>query len=334
MSNAAASDMIDQYGRRIDYVRMSVTDRCNLRCTYCMPEAMQFMPRRDLLSLDELATIAEHLVARGVRHIRLTGGEPLVRRGVVDLIARIGKLQGRGLREVTLTTNGTQLPAMAHSLFDAGVRRINVSLDTLDPGKFSAITRRDDLKDVLAGIDAAQNAGLAVKLNIVALKGINDCDFPAMVDFCGARGIDMSIIETMPMGQVDHGREDTYLPVCAARDAIARHYTLTPSCYRTSGPSRYFDVAGTGTRIGFISPLSNNFCASCNRIRISATGIVYGCLGHDQSVDLRTAIRAHNSEMGIATAIDNLLARKPLRHEFTIDDAAPSVARTMNVTGG
>ena len=326
--------LIDQHGRRIDYVRISVTDRCNLRCTYCMPEAIEFLPRSDLLTLEELAALARHLVAQGVKRIRITGGEPLVRRGVLGLFRDIGALRNCGLEEVTLTTNGSALAGMAQPLFDAGVRRVNVSLDTLDPVKFAAIARRDMIGAVMKGIEAARDAGLAVKINMVALKGVNDTEFPAMIDFCGRHGCDLSFIETMPMGQVDGSREDRYLPLSATRDMIEQDYTLTPSLYRTGGPSRYFDIAETGRRVGFITPLTDNFCASCNRIRISAQGTVYGCLGHDQSVDLRDAIRSDDREHAMGKALQRLLARKPLRHEFDIRDATPAAPRRMNVTGG
>ena len=337
-ADAREGVMIDQHGRRIDYVRISVTDRCNLRCTYCMPETMRFLPRRDLLELDEIARIAALLVRRGVRHIRITGGEPLVRSGVVDLIARIGALREAGLREVTLTTNGTRLAHHARDLAAGGVRRVNVSLDTLDRATFAAIARRDDFDTVIAGIDAARAAGLAVKINMVAQAGVNADEIPAMIDFCGARGMDLTLIETMPMGVVDGGREATHLPLDTVREKLARDYTLTPSGHRTAGPSRYWRIAQTGMRIGFITPLSDNFCATCNRIRIAANGMVYGCLGHDRSVDLRAAIRrpdhANGRDDALTAAIDAILAAKPLRHDFTIDDSAPPATRTMNMTGG
>ena len=328
-----ADGLVDSRGRRIDYVRLSVTDRCNLRCSYCMAEHMHFMPRRDLLTLEELAELARHLVARGVRRIRLTGGEPLVRRGIGELAEAIGGLIGKGLDELTLTTNGTALPHHANRLAAAGVRRINVSLDTLDSGKFAAITRGGDLSQVIAGIDAAQTAGLAVKVNMVALKGMNEGEFPAMLAWCGARGIDLSLIETMPLGEVDGVRAEAYLPLAFAGDALEARYTLIPSTHRTGGPARYFDILETGTRVGFITPLSGNFCASCNRIRVSADGTAYGCLGHDQQVDLRAAIRC--SQAGaLDAALDRLLYGKPARHEFDIAKPVPAVARHMNVTGG
>ncbi len=330
---ALIDGMVDSWGRRIDYVRLSVTDRCNLRCTYCMAEDMVFEPRRDLLTLEELAEVARHLVTRGVRRIRLTGGEPLVRRGIGELIDTLGALLGHGLDELTLTTNGTALPQFATRLAAAGVRRINVSLDTLDAAKFAAITRGGELAQVLAGIAAAQAAGLEVKVNMVALKGVNDGEFAAMLAWCGSRGIDLSLIETMPLGEVSGERADTYLPLTTAREALEATYTLIPSTHRTGGPARYCDVVETGTRVGFITPLSANFCAACNRIRIAATGTAYGCLGHDQKVELREIMRS-GGPGALDEALDRLLFGKPARHEFDIARAEPAVARHMSVTGG
>lgn len=330
---ASAPTLVDSHGRRIDYVRLSVTDRCNFRCSYCMAEEMTFLPRRDLLTLEELTELARHFVRRGVRRIRLTGGEPLVRRGIGELAEALGALRAEGLAELTMTTNGTALPKHAGRLAAAGMQRINVSLDTLDAGKFASITRGGQLAQVLAGIDAAQRAGLAVKVNMVALKGVNDDEFVAMQAWCGARGCDLSLIETMPLGVVSGLRSDSYLPLAAARDALEAHYTLIPSTHRTGGPSRYCDVVETGTRIGFITPLSANFCASCNRIRVSATGTVFGCLGHDQKVELRDLMRG-GREGALDAALDRLLAGKPARHDFDIQRPEPAVARHMSVTGG
>lgn len=330
---SAVPTLIDGHGRRIDYVRMSVTDRCNFRCAYCMAEDMTFLPRRDLLTLEEIGELARHLVARGVRKIRLTGGEPLVRRGIGELAAALGVLRSEGLEELTMTTNGTALPRYAAQLAAAGMRRINVSLDTLDAGTFAAITHGGDLAQVLAGIAAAQGAGLAVKINMVALRGINDGEFADMLGWCGARGMDLSLIETMPLGEVAGPREDSYLPLAEARDALERRYTLVSSTHRTAGPSRYCEVVETGTRVGFITPLSANFCSSCNRIRVSATGTVYGCLGHDQKVELRDIMRS-GQEGALDAALDALLAGKPLRHDFDIARTEPAVARHMSVTGG
>ena len=330
---APAPSLIDAHGRRVDYVRLSVTDRCNLRCNYCMAEHMSFLPRRDLLTLEEIAELARHLVRRGVARIRLTGGEPLMRRGIGELAEAIGALRPEGLAELTMTTNGTALPMYAKQLAAAGMRRINVSLDTLDPDKFAAITRGGDLAQVLAGIDAAQDAGLAIKINMVALKGVNDDEFAAMLAWCGARGYDLSLIETMPLGDVGARREDSYLPLAAARDALETCYTLIPSTHRTGGPSRYCEVVETGTRVGFITPLSANFCASCNRIRVSAKGTVYGCLGHDQKVELREIMRSGGS-FALDQALDHLLDTKPARHGFDIARRRPAVARHMSVAGG
>lgn len=325
--------LIDSWGRHIDYVRLSVTDRCNLRCSYCMAEHMTFLPRRDLLTVEEIAKLARNFVRRGVKRIRLTGGEPLVRRGIGELAEAIGALRGDGLEELTMTTNATALTVFAGRLAAAGVRRINVSLDTLDAGKFAAITRGGELAQVLLGIAAAQDAGLAVKINMVALKGVNDDEFADMLAWCGARGLDLSLIETMPLGEVSAVRADTYLPLAAARAALEERFTLVPSTHRTGGPSRYFEVVETGARVGFITPLSANFCAGCNRIRVSATGTVYGCLGHDQKVELREIMRSKGSA-GVDQALDLLLKGKPARHDFDIARSEPAVARHMSVTGG
>ncbi|MDG6080244.1 GTP 3',8-cyclase MoaA [Erythrobacter litoralis] len=332
-SSDRQQNLVDTFGRRIDYVRLSVTDRCNLRCRYCMAEDMTFLPRRDLLTLEELAELGEHLVRRGVTRIRITGGEPLVRRGILGLFRDLGSMIGRGLDEVTVTTNGTELPKMAAELHSAGVRRINVSLDTLDAEKFAHITRRGNLSQVLKGIDAARTAGLKIKLNMVAMKGVNDDEFAEMAAWCAANGLDLSIIETMPLGEVEGDRSDTYLPVAAARDAIEERFDLVPSLHRTGGPSRYFELSDTGSRVGFISPLSNNFCAGCNRIRIAATGTIYGCLGHDQKVELRDIMR-EGGTVALDEALDRLIAGKPERHDFDINRVQPAVARHMSVTGG
>lgn len=325
--------MTDSFGRRIDYVRLSITDRCNLRCHYCMAEHMEFLPRRELLTIEELGELGDLLVARGVRRIRLTGGEPLVRRGVLELARKLGALRKAGLEELTLTTNGTRLTEMATELHSHGVQRINVSLDTLDAERFAQITRGGKIEEVFAGIDAARSAGMQVKINAVAMKGVNDHEFPAMLAWAGERGCDLSLIETMPLGAVEGERSATYLPLAAARDVLEQHFTLTPSLHRTGGPARYCDVDETGTRVGFITPLSSNFCSSCNRVRITATGTIYGCLGHDQKVELRDLLRA--GERGeLDYALDRLIAGKPERHEFDIAKAEPAVERHMSVTGG
>jgi len=325
--------MRDAHGRQIDYIRLSVTDRCNLRCTYCMAEEMEFLPRRDLLTFEEIETLARHLVVRGVRRIRLTGGEPLVRKGVLELVERLARLRTHGLNELTLTTNGTRLPEMAQDLFDAGVRRINISLDTLKRDRFAELTRRDEFERVVSGIDAARDAGLAVRINAVAMRGTNDDEMRDLLAWCGARGLDLALIEAMPLGEVSVDRPAAHLPLDAVREELERHFTLVPSLHRTGGPARYFDVAETGTRIGLITPLSNNFCAGCNRIRISATGTVYGCLGHDQKVELRDIVRA-GGEAALDEALERLLAGKPLRHAFDAAQSEPALARHMSVTGG
>ena len=325
--------MHDAHGRRIDYVRLSVTDRCNLRCSYCMAEEMQFLPRQDLLSFEEIETLARHLLARGVRRIRLTGGEPLVRKGILGLVERLGRLRDEGLDEVTLTTNGTRLPEMAAGLAAAGVRRINVSLDTLDRERFARLARRDEFDRVIAGIEHARAAGLAIRINAVAMRGINDDELPALLGWCGERGFDLALIEGMPLGEVAIDRHAGHLPLSEVRAQLERSFTLLPSLHRTAGPARYFDVAETGTRVGLITPLSDNFCSACNRIRITATGTVYGCLGHDQRVELRDIIRTGGGA-ALDAALDRLLAGKPLRHDFDLDRNAPALARHMSVTGG
>ena len=324
--------LIDSFGRRIDYLRLSVTDRCNLRCTYCMPERMQFLPKADLLSLDEMGDLAEAMVARGIRHIRVTGGEPLVRPGLDRLMARMGDMVGSGLDELTVTTNAVLLADHAEMLARCGVRRVNVSLDTLDRETFARIARRDDLPRVLDGIAAAQANGLHIKLNTVALKGTNEAEIPAIVEWAHERGMDISLIEVMPLGDTGEDRIDQYLPLPAVRDALEKRWTLVPLAYRTGGPSRYVEVAETGGRLGFITPLTGNFCAGCNRIRVTATGQVYACLGGAEQVDLRAALR----EGSIDGRLDELMAIKPERHHFAIDKRgeAPAQPRTMSVTGG
>ncbi len=331
--SAANSGLVDSFGRLITYVRLSVTDRCDLRCRYCMSERMEFLPRNELLSLEELADLADIFITRGVRRIRLTGGEPLVRRNLIQLVRHLGSRIGQGLDEVTLTTNGTQLQAMAADLADAGVRRVNVSLDTLRAERFTHITRRGDLAKVLRGIAAARQAGIKIRINMVALKGLNDDEFVAMLRWCGEEGHDLCLIETMPLGEVQQRREDHYLPLTAARDLLEEQFTLIPSLHRTGGPARYFDIAGLGIRLGLITPLTSNFCAGCNRIRVTATGTIYGCLGHDQKVELRDLFRAQG-RAAVDAALAELLAGKPERHDFAIERTIPAVARHMSVTGG
>ncbi len=319
----------DGFGRCIDYVRLSLTDRCDLRCRYCMAEDMIFKPRAEILTLEEMALLARHFVARGVKRIRLTGGEPLVRRDAIDLIRTIGRMIGNGLDELTLTTNGTRLAEFAPAIHDAGVRRINVSLDTLDPDRFRHITRHGDLAQVLGGIAAAKAAGLAIKINTVALKGLNDDEIEALAIWCGDQGFGLSLIETMPLGQIDDDRTDRFLPLTAVRDALEAKYAFIPSTERTGGPARYWTLPALGLTLGLISPLTRNFCDGCNRIRVSATGLLYQCLGHDTHVDLRAPLRGTGD---LDEAIDRALGAKPARHEFAI--GTPATVRHMSVTGG
>ncbi|MCG8620506.1 MAG: radical SAM protein [Proteobacteria bacterium] len=355
--------LIDPYGRAITYLRVSVTDRCDFRCVYCMAENMTFLPKHDLLTLEELATLCRAFMSLGVRKIRLTGGEPLVRRNILWLVEYLGDYVKRGaLDEVTLTTNASQLTAMAESLAKAGVARINVSLDTLDAAKFKAITRRGELAVVLDGIRAAREAGLAVKINAVALRGVNEGELGDMVAWCGREGLDMTIIEVMPMGDIGgdagegggksgggsqgiapeiagdisgsvggSGRETQYLPLTEVREMLGRRFTLIPSTHRTGGPARYVEVAETGRRLGFITPLTHNFCESCNRVRVTCTGVMYMCLGQEDKADLREVLRAEG-EAGLVAAVRRAITRKPKGHDFVIDRVA--VPRYMSTTGG
>jgi cyclic pyranopterin phosphate synthase len=325
--------MIDGFGRHITYVRMSVTDRCDLRCRYCMAQRMTFLPRKDVLSLEEIAALADSFIARGVDKIRLTGGEPLVRKGIGELVGSLGERLGRGLRELTMTTNGTQLSRFAATLFDAGIRRVNVSLDSRDPERFRHITRRGDLAQVLAGIHAATAAGLRVKINMVALKGLNEDEIASMLRWCAGEGHDLTLIETMPLGEVEEDRTAHYLPLSTVRERLTREFDLVASIARTGGPARYYEVDGLGIRLGLITPLTHNFCDGCNRIRVAATGTVFGCLGHDQKVELRDLLRSGGTE-AVMDALDRLLAGKPKGHQFRIGAARPAVERHMSVTGG
>ena len=327
--------LIDGFGRRISYLRISVTDRCDLRCRYCMSEAMTFLPKSEILSLEEIAALADAFVARGVSKIRLTGGEPLVRRGVPELAKMIGRHLGHGLDELTLTTNGNNLARQAEGLFDAGMRRINVSLDSRDPARFRHITRWGDVGKVLDGIAAAKAAGLAIKINMVALKGFNEDEIVPMLRWCAAEGHDLTLIETMPLGAIDEDRVDRYLPLDGVRAQLAEAFTLVPLAHRSGGPARYYRVEELGVRLGLITPLTENFCDGCNRVRVTAEGRLYMCLGHDDRVDLKDALR-RGGPAALDAAIDEALAIKPLRHAFRIDAraAAPAVARHMSVTGG
>ncbi|MEM6626366.1 MAG: GTP 3',8-cyclase MoaA [Pseudomonadota bacterium] len=330
--------MIDPYGRRIDYVRLSVTDRCDLRCTYCMSEKMKFLPKADLLTLGELDRLATAFVSKGVKKLRITGGEPLVRRDVMLLIENLSRhLDSGALEELTLTTNGTQLTTYAKRLANAGVKRINVSIDSLDADVFKRITRRGDLKQVLDGIDAAQQAGMRVKLNAVALKQDNADALPSMIEWAHQRDMDFTIIEAMPMGEIGEDRYDQYIPLTQIRERLEANWRLTDLAYKTGGPARYVRVEETCGMLGFITPLSHNFCEACNRVRITCTGQIYMCLGQEDQGDLRKVLRASpDDDAPLLAAIDEAIGRKPKGHDFVIDrrGAAPSVPRHMSVTGG
>ncbi len=325
--------MIDGFGRHITYVRLSVTDRCDLRCRYCMTEQMRFVPRHEVLRDEEIVALADILVARGVKRIRLTGGEPLVRKGIERLVETLGQRIGRGLDELTMTTNGTQLARHAPALAAAGIRRINVSLDSRDPELFRTITRRGELKQMLKGIEAAALAGLKIKINMVALRGLNEHEIVPMLRWCAVEGHDLTLIETMPLGEVEDQRTDHYLPLTEVRSRLEREFGLVPSTARTGGPARYFEVGGLGVLLGMITPLTDNFCEGCNRIRITATGTVFGCLGHDRKIELRDLLQAGDTA-AVNGALDRLLTVKPRAHAFRIDAAAPAVERHMSVTGG
>lgn len=328
--------LIDQFARRISYLRLSVTDRCDLRCAYCMPERQTFLPKAEVLTLEELYDLALGFIDRGITKLRITGGEPLVRRDVIDLIRALGRRVGNGLDELTLTTNGMRLAEFADDIAAAGVRRINVSLDTLERDRFASLTRRDSLPQVLEGIAAAREAGLKVKLNTVALKGINEGEIAELIAWGHGQGYEVTLIEVMPLGEVDEDRFDHYLPLSAVREDLERRWTLTPSGHRTGGPARYFDIAETGGRLGLITPLTNNFCDGCNRIRVTATGQLYACLGGNERVDLRAALRSADPATAIAEALNIAMKIKPARHHFVIDrpGGAPALARHMSMTGG
>lgn len=328
------SALIDAFGRRISYVRISVTDRCDLRCRYCMSERMRFVPRSELLSLEEIAQLADIFVDRGVRRIRLTGGEPLVRRGILELVTLLGKRLGNGLDELTLTTNATRLECFAAGLHAAGVRRINVSLDSLRDDRFAHITRGGNLQQVLRGIEAARRVGLKVKINTVALAGINEGEIVDILRWCAGQGFGLTLIETMPLGEMEEDRTDHYLPLDRVKRKLEGFFQITPTLDRTGGPARYYEVGGLDTRLGLITPLTRNFCNGCNRIRVAATGTVFGCLGHEQKVELRATLRA-GGVAAVADKLNELLAGKPRRHDFKIGPSSgPAVARHMSVTGG
>ena len=336
-ARAGRPELVDPFGRAITYLRVSVTDRCDFRCVYCMAENMSFLPKAEVLTLEELDRLCSAFVARGVRKLRLTGGEPLVRRGIMTLVTSLSRhLRSGDLDELTLTTNGSQLAKYAGELAAAGIHRINVSLDTLDPEKFRAITRWGALDQVLAGIDAAQAAGLKIKINTVALKGVNDEEFPRLIEWAHGRGMDLTLIEVMPLGEIGEGRLDQYLPLSLVRARLAERFTLDEIDYRTGGPARYVRVAETGGRLGFITPLTHNFCESCNRVRVTCTGTLYMCLGQEDAADLRKPLRASEGNDLLFAAIDEAISRKPKGHDFIIDrrHKRPALARHMSVTGG
>ena len=330
------TSMIDPFGRSVEYLRVSVTDRCDFRCVYCMAEDMTFLPKRELLTLEELERLCTVFVSKGVRKLRLTGGEPLVRRGIMELVRNLGKLVETGeLEELTLTTNGSQLAKYADELFEAGVRRINVSLDTLDEEKFAKITRWGRLPQVLGGIEAARNAGLEIKINTVALKEVNEHEIEQMIQWAHGEGFDFTLIETMPLGEIDEDRTDQYLPLSLVRERLEEKYSLIDVPYKTGGPARYVKLAETGGRLGFITPMTHNFCESCNRVRLTCTGTLFLCLGQEDAADLRTPLRNSEANDLVSAAIDEAISRKPKGHDFIIGrNQVPSVGRHMSTTGG
>ena len=332
------SEMSDPFGRSIEYLRVSVTDRCDFRCVYCMAEDMTFLPKKEILSLEELDRLCSTFVRLGVKKLRMTGGEPLVRRNIMWLFERLGRhLESGALKELTLTTNGSQLSRFAGQLYDCGVRRVNVSLDTLNEDKFVAITRWGKFDKVMEGLEAAKKAGLQVKLNAVALKGVNDDEFDHMIQWCGDQGFDLTFIEVMPMGDIGgEDRVDQYLPLSQVRRDLSERWTLNEIDYQTGGPARYVRIEETGGRVGFITPLTHNFCESCNRVRVTCTGMLYMCLGQDDDADLRDALRASDDDALLEEKIRAAIQRKPKGHDFVIDrrNQQPAVARHMSVTGG
>ncbi len=334
----AGVPMIDPFGRHVSYLRVSVTDRCDFRCLYCMAEHMTFLPKAELLSLEELDRLCTAFIGKGVRKLRITGGEPLVRKNIMWLFQALSRhLKSSALEELTLTTNGSQLARYADELAGLGIRRINVSLDTLRPDRFKAITRWGNFDQVEAGIAAAARAGLRIKLNAVALKGVNEDEYDEMIRWAHGRGFDLTLIETMPLGEIDGDRTDQYLPLSIVRARLMDRWTLEDIPYRTGGPARYVTVKETGGRIGFITPMTHNFCESCNRVRLTCTGTLYMCLGQEDAADLRAPLRAHpDDDRPLLAAIDEAIGRKPKGHDFIIDrrSSKPAVARHMSVTGG
>lgn len=329
--------LVDPFGRDITYLRVSVTDRCDFRCVYCMAEDMTFLPKREILSLEELDRLCSAFIDRGIRKLRLTGGEPLVRKNIMGLIESLSRhLKSGALEELTLTTNGSQLAKYAEDLVRHGVRRVNVSVDTLDPEKFKRVTRWGDLTKVLNGIRAAQDAGLHIKLNAVALKDENEHEIEDLIEYAHSRHMDLTLIETMPLGDIDGDRTDQYLPLSLVRQRLEDRYTLKDLTFKTGGPARYVKVQETGGRLGFITPLTHNFCESCNRVRVTCTGTLYMCLGQEDAADLRAPLRASESDDLLHEALEEAISRKPKGHDFVIDRAkrAPAVGRHMSVTGG
>ncbi len=330
-------DLIDPYGRHVSYLRVSVTDRCDFRCTYCMSENMTFLPKKDLLTLEELDRLCSAFIEQGVRKIRLTGGEPLVRKGIMSLVESMSRhLRSGALEELTLTTNGSQLAKYASELASHGVKRINVSVDTLDAQKFHTITRWGELAKVKEGLAAAKAAGLALKINAVALKGVNDTEIPEMIRWAHGEGMDLTLIETMPLGDIEGDRTDQYLPLSQVRAGLMDQFTLEDISHKTGGPARYVRVKETGGRLGFITPLTHNFCESCNRVRLTCTGTLYMCLGQEDAADLRAPLRASEGNELLRDAILEAIGRKPKGHDFIIDrdHNKPAVSRHMSVTGG
>ncbi len=337
MSDQTPSPMIDPFGRTVDYLRVSVTDRCDFRCVYCMAEDMTFLPKRDLLTLEELDRLCSGFIAKGVRKLRLTGGEPLVRKNIMQLFSSLSRhLKSGDLEELTLTTNGSQLAKYATQLVDCGVERVNVSIDTLDRDKFAKITRWGQLGKVMEGLEAARDAGLAIKINAVALKEVNEFEIEEMMSWAHGEGFDLTLIETMPLGEIEEDRTDQYLPLSLVRRRLQEKYTLTEIPYKTGGPARYVEVKETGGRMGFITPLTHNFCESCNRVRVTCTGVLYMCLGQEDAADLRQPLRASEGNELLYEAIDEAIGRKPKGHDFVIErkGEGPAVGRHMSMTGG
>jgi cyclic pyranopterin phosphate synthase len=328
--------MIDPFGREVTYLRVSVTDRCDFRCRYCMSEDMTFLPKRDLLSLEELDRLCSAFIRLGVKKLRLTGGEPLVRRNIMTLIQGLSRhLDSGDLEELTLTTNGSQLAQHAQELANCGVKRLNVSVDSLDPNKFKDITRRGSLDQVLKGLQAAKDAGLKIKINTVALKGVNDDQFDDLIKWCGNEGFDLTFIETMPMGEIDDDRTDHYLSLTQMRKNLEETWTLADIPLKTGGPATYVSVGETGGRVGFITPMSHNFCEGCNRVRVTCTGTLYMCLGQNDQADLITPLRQSEGDEFLLQTIEEAISRKPKGHDFVIDrNSRPAVSRHMSVTGG